>query len=625
MRKVQYKGRWKILVVAILFTARLASPPAARAASDTGFYYEVVGNTASVTGCVEYPCPTDLEIPATLGAYVVTSVGNYAFAFEELTSVSIPDSVTTIGDGAFAYSSLTFVAIPEFVTTIGVDAFAGNALTSVTIPEFVTTISEDAFFGNALTEVIIPASVMTIGPWAFALNSLSSVTFLGNAPSDGGSVFYGNSDLTSILRSVDATGWGAFWSDLPVETPVETVDEFRFRIADGVATVIGCDGTCPTNLVIPADLDGYVVMHIDASAFYGSALEFLTLPSSITTIGDEAFAWNLLTTVTIPNSVTSIGDDAFAGNLLTTVTIPNSVTSIGAGAFSTNALTTVTIPNSVTTIGASAFYSNALTTVTIGNSVTSIGDDAFAGNLLTTVTIPNSVTTIGDDAFAGNSLTSVTIPNSVTSIGAYAFFGNLLTTVTIPNSVTTIGDGAFAWNLLTTVTIPNSVTSIGSNAFADNLLNTVTFFGNAPVGGRDVFGGNSSLARVSRYKGTAGWGSRWGGLPIRILVADLRAFTAVKPRITGTATSGRTLTAAKGTWSGYPSPTFTYRWYACTTVVSAASATVPSTCKKIAGATRSTFKLTSAQRGKYVAVFVTGKSLRTTATSWLSKTTSKVK
>jgi hypothetical protein len=559
MRKVQYKGRWKILVVAILFTARLASPPAARAASDTGFYYEVVGNTASVTGCVEYPCPTDLEIPATLGAYVVTSVGNYAFAFEELTSVSIPDSVTTIGDGAFAYSSLTFVAIPEFVTTIGVDAFAGNALTSVTIPEFVTTISEDAFFGNALTEVIIPASVMTIGPWAFALNSLSSVTFLGNAPSDGGSVFYGNSDLTSILRSVDATGWGAFWSDLPVETPVETVDEFRFRIADGVATVIGCDGTCPTNLVIPADLDGYVVMHIDASAFYGSALEFLTLPSSITTIGDDAFAGNLLTTVTIPNSVTTIGDEAFAWNLLTTVTIPNSVTSIG------------------------------------------------------------------DDAFAGNSLTSVTIPNSVTSIGAYAFFGNLLTTVTIPNSVTTIGDGAFAWNLLTTVTIPNSVTSIGSNAFADNLLNTVTFFGNAPVGGRDVFGGNSSLARVSRYKGTAGWGSRWGGLPIRILVADLRAFTAVKPRITGTATSGRTLTAAKGTWSGYPSPTFTYRWYACTTVVSAASATVPSTCKKIAGATRSTFKLTSAQRGKYVAVFVTGKSLRTTATSWLSKTTSKVK
>ena len=603
MRKAQYKSRWKIFVVAILVAARLASPPAVRAASDTGFYYEVVGDTASVTGCVEYPCPTELEIPATLGAYAVTSVGNYAFAFEELTSVSIPDSVTTIGDGAFAYSSLTFVTIPEFVTTIGVDAFAGNALTSITIPEFVTIISEDAFFDNALTEVTIPASVTTIGPWAFALNSLSSVTFLGNAPSDGGSVFYGNSDLTSILRSVDATGWGAVWSDLPVETPIETVDGFRYRIADGVATVIGCDGTCPTNLAIPADLDGYVARHIYASAFYGSALEFLTLPSSITSIGDEAFAWNSLTAVIIPNSVTSIGDEAFEGNYLTSVTIPNSVTSIGDDTFAFNNLTSVTIPNSVTSIGNYAFFFNSLTSVTI----------------------PNSVTSIGVAVFSSNSLTSVTIPNSVTSIGNGAFYSNALTSVTIPDSVTSIGNYAFEDNYLTSVTIPNSVTSIGAYAFASNLLNTVTFLGNAPVDGGDVFGDNSGLARVSRYKGTAGWGSRWGGLPIRTVVADLRAFTAVKPRIAGTATSGRTLTAAKGAWSGYPSPTFTYRWYACTTVVSAASATVPSTCKKISGATRSTFKLTSAQRGKYVAVFVTGKSLRTTATSWLSKTTSKVK
>jgi hypothetical protein len=52
---------------------------------------------------------------------------------------------------------------------------------------------------------------------------------------------------------------------------------------------------------------------------------------------------------------------------------------------------------------------------------------------------------------------------------------------------------------------------------------------------------------------------------------------------------------------------------------------VPSTCKKISGATRSTFKLTSAQRGKYVAVLVTGASLRTAATAWLSTTTVKVK
>jgi hypothetical protein len=303
--------------------------------------------------------------------------------------------------------------------------------------------------------------------------------------------------------------------------------------------------------------------------------------------------------VTIPNSVTSIGIQAFMDNALTTVTIPNSVTSIGTNAFADNALTTVTIPNSVTSIGYGAFYTNALTSVSIGNSVTSIGDYAFRDN----------------------PLTSVTIPNSVTSIGVGAFEDNLLTSVTIPNSVTTIGNSAFANNALTTVTIGNSVTSIAGTAFYDNALTSVTFLGNAPTAGDDVLGANSGLTAVKRSYTATGWGSTWSG--VAVVIADARATATVKPTVTGTSTVGRTLTAAKGTWTGYPTPTFTYQWYACSTAVSAARTTVPSTCKKITGATRSTFKLTSAQRGKYVAVFVKGTSLRTTATTWLSKTTAR--
>jgi hypothetical protein len=106
---------------------------------------------------------------------------------------------------------------------------------------------------------------------------------------------------------------------------------------------------------------------------------------------------------------------------------------------------------------------------------------------------------------------------------------------------------------------------------------------------------------------------------------DVRAAATVKPTVRGTATVGKTLTAAKGTWTGYPTPTFRYQWYVCTKAVTVARSTVPSTCKRISGATRSTYKLTAAQRGKYVAVLVTGTSLRTTATTWLSKTTAKVK
>jgi hypothetical protein len=304
------------------------------------------------------------------------------------------------------------------------------------------------------------------------------------------------------------------------------------------------------------------------------------------------------------------------------VTIPDSVTSIGIGAFYVNNLTTVIIGNSVTSIGSSAFHDNDLTAVTIPDSVTSIGNYAFQDNALTTVAIPNSVTSIGYFAFAYNALTTVTIPNSVTSISEGAFFNNSLTTVTIPNSVTSIGWKAFFNNRLTAVTIPSSVTSIGYNAFDTNRLTSVTFLGNAPTDGNNVFLLNADLTSVTRPYTATGWGSTWSGKTV--VIGDARATATVKPTASGTARVGRTLTA-RGTWAGYPTPTFRYQWYVCTRAVTVARSTVPSTCKRISGATRSTYKLTSAQRGKYVAVLVTGTSLRTTATTWLSKTTAKIR
>jgi hypothetical protein len=402
-----------------------------------------------------------------------------------------------------------------------------------------------------------------------------------------------------------------------------SADGFEYTVSDGVATVTGCTGdTCPPTLVIPATLGGYSVTTIGDSAFEAKSLTTVTIPNSVTTIGASAFYNNVLTTVTIGNSVTSIGSFAFNTNRLTTVSIPNSVTFIADFAFTVNDLTTVTIGNSVTSIGDYAFQSNDLTTVTIPNSVTTIGAAAFFNNDLTTVTIGNSVTSIGAGAFNTNALTTVTIPNSVTTIGAAAFYRNALTTVTIGNSVTSIGESAFEGNALTTVTIGNSVTTIGNYAFHTNALTSVTFLGNAPTAGTGVFTDNIGLTSVTRPYTATGWGSTWSG--VTVVIADARATATVKPTAFGTATVGRTLTA-RGTWAGYPTPTFRYQWYVCTRAVTVARSTVPSTCKRITGATRSTYRVTSAQRGKYVAVLVTGTSLRTTATTWLSKTTAKIR
>lgn len=176
-----------------------------------------------------------------------------------------------------------------------------------------------------------------------------------------------------------------------------------------------------------------------------------------------------LTSITIPSCVTTIGDEAFWGcNNLTNVTIPNSVTTIGQGSFSwCNNLANITIPNSVTTIDARAFEESGITSIVIPNGVTEIAYGTFQNcRNLTSVTIPNSVTTINENAFAwSENLANVNIPNGVTTIGPGAFEGCCFTHITIPNSVTTIGHMAFACTDLTHVTIPSGVTTIESMLF----------------------------------------------------------------------------------------------------------------------------------------------------------------
>ena len=191
----------------------------------------------------------------------------------------------------------------------------------------------------------------------------------------------------------------------------------------------------------------------------------VTIPATVTyekteyrviAIGESAFAsYDGLTSVTIPESVTTIGDKAFSdcsglekfegkfasdnGRCL--------IVNDTLKAFAPSGLTQYTIPDEVKVIGYRAFeWCTGLTEITIGESVTTIGDEAFDFcRGLTSVTIGESVTTIGDNAF---------------------YFCTGLTSVTIPESVTTIGNWAFEWCTgLTEITIPESVTTIGSNAF----------------------------------------------------------------------------------------------------------------------------------------------------------------
>jgi len=211
---------------------------------------------------------------------------------------------------------------------------------------------------------------------------------------------------------------------------------------------------------------------------YRSELTGITIPNTITSIGNEMFSrCTKLERVKIDDGdyVLELGLDIFflcpikslyvGRNLLYDISDKYDLPFYGI-----KTLKEVTIGKSVTEIGHGAFYNcSGLTSITIGNSVTKIGSYAFSGcSGLTSITIPNSVTEIGGYAFYNCSgLTSITIPNSVTEIGGYAFYNcSGFTSITIPNSVTEIGDWVFGGcSGLTSITIPNSVTEIGSSAF----------------------------------------------------------------------------------------------------------------------------------------------------------------
>ena len=97
-----------------------------------------------------------------------------------------------------------------------------------------------------------------------------------------------------------------------------------------------------------------------------------------------------LTAITIPNSVTSIGDRAFLGcTALTAITIPNSVTSIGNTAFlGCNSLTTVYNQSSlVFTKGAASYGYVACYATTLVQDDLQVQLQDVDGNILRTYTV----------------------------------------------------------------------------------------------------------------------------------------------------------------------------------------------------------------------------------------------
>src|SRR5574344_2470449 len=174
-------------------------------------YYHYINNDSN-----NKACPRDVLIPETINGIAVISMSNYAFANNQLTSVTIPDSVTSIGNYAFANNQLTSVTIPNSVTSIDAEAFFGNQLTSVTIPNSITTIGGSAFQSNKLMNVTIPNSVTSMGTYAFYNNQLTSATIGTGVTAIGTGAFLktstSNPNLVNIYNKSTISNTSTIWN-----------------------------------------------------------------------------------------------------------------------------------------------------------------------------------------------------------------------------------------------------------------------------------------------------------------------------------------------------------------------------------------------------------------------------
>ncbi len=103
--------------------------------------------------------------------YKVTAIGPNSFSdCENLTSITIPQTVKFIGLSAFAFcTKLKSITLPSGITRIETGTFNNcHSLKTIVIPEGVTTISQSAFKQcSSLESITLPNSLKFISPSAF--------------------------------------------------------------------------------------------------------------------------------------------------------------------------------------------------------------------------------------------------------------------------------------------------------------------------------------------------------------------------------------------------------------------------------------------------------------------------
>lgn len=435
---------------------------------------------------------------SSLGLFVTDAAGKEVITYlgGDGGELVLPEGVTAIADGAFEGWNVTSVVAPEGLTSVGERAFADSAfLESVTLPGSVETVGAAAFENCVSLAVLpVPESATYLGDRAFA----------GCVNAE--SVDYRAENMIALVKDngiFDGAGQNKGLT-LCVAKSVLTIP----------ARLFDCSGAGSIYLEEIAFAEDCAPAYIGAEAFRESAIRSVTIPSSVTYLGSNAFADCAsleLVEYRAANAATQgISGAAFAGagadgsvfkvgeevvsvpdyllysltdnaNFSSLIFEEGELERIGTLSFAGSGITgEVIIPASVTVIGDGAFAETAVTAFAVGegsSSFVSEGGILYSADRSRLVAYPSAktdvsfavsdgITEISAYAFSGaDHLEEIEI--SCARVGEFAFYncGNLAT-ATLSEGVEEIGTGAFAsCKSLCSLVCPSSLRTIGENAF----------------------------------------------------------------------------------------------------------------------------------------------------------------
>lgn len=307
----------------------------------------------------------------------ITEIGDYAFAFsstEYLRISKFPANLRTIGEGAFLSCNFADdnLVLPDGLTTIGDVAFSdmisiedadynnwfrSQPLSAITIPDSVSSIGEHAFGATVSATVLANGEDMD---YSETLTEAGASMYRKERPTASyftdivGFTVYANSN-TAAQTYAEAHGF--MFHALDTDAVSGTCGNCTWKIEGDTLTISG-EGALeglPGDPLEMADEDFPQWWSDIANVLEenGTTLKHLVIAEGITEIGDTAFPVDTFETITLPDSLTKIGDYAFgyflevSGDLV----LPANVTEIGNAAFVCCPYSNITILNPDAVIG----------------------------------------------------------------------------------------------------------------------------------------------------------------------------------------------------------------------------------------------------------------------------------